>query len=183
MGTIDFAPLWITLKTCLILLVVEDVVEMRQRVVAPLRIGGERRRKHRLVTPFEAVGQRMLQSFDRIGIRIPVRRPHGEGEGQLAALLPCREQRVVAAEQRLAGGRNAADAVSGDDVRIGEQRNGRKGKQRDVGFPLDEMLDDGVGIGQQQLGAKVTFVPDTIDEWRRAEARHGGYTWNCDHHP
>ena len=125
----------------------------------------------------------MLQGFDRIGIRIPVRRPHGEGEGQLAALLPCREQRVVAAEQRLAGGRNAADAVSGDDVRIGEQRNGRKGKQRDVGFPLDEMLDDGVGIGQQQLGAKVTFVPDTIDEWRRAEARHGGYTWNCDHHP
>jgi hypothetical protein len=26
-------------------------------------------------------------------------------------------------------------------------------------------------------------VLDTIDEWRRAEARHDGYTWNYDHHP
>ena len=96
----------------------------------------------------------MLQSFDRIGIRIPVRRPHGEGEGQLAALLPCREQRVVAAEQRLAGGRNAADAVSGDDVRIGKRQNGRKGSGAMSAFPLDEMLDDGVGIGQR-LGARL----------------------------
>ena len=61
-----------------------------------------------------------------------------------------------------------------------------------VFFPADDGIRNSVAsrglgdmhrIGQQQLGAKVTFVPDTIDEWRRAEARHGGYTGYYDHHP
>ena len=77
----------------------------------------------------------------------------------------------------------ASDAVFGDDARVCQRRHGGGRNQGDVGFVLGKGLDCFGGVGQQQSGAEIIFVLDTIDEWRRAEARHDGYTWNYDHHP
>ena len=125
----------------------------------------------------------MLQGLDGGGVRVGVRRPDGEGAGKFSERFPRPDQRVVAGEQgRLRCG-NASDAVFGDDARVCQRRHGGGRNQGDVGIVLGKGLDCFGGVGQQQSGAEVIFVLDTIDEWRRAEARHDGYTWNYDHHP
>ena len=152
------------------------------RVGAP-GIGRESRFENRLVAVFESVGQGMLQGLDGVGVRVGVRRPDGEGAGKFSERFPRPDQRVVAGEQGLLRCGNASDAVFGDDARVCQRRHGGGRNQGDVGFVLGKGLDCFGGVGQQQSGAEIIFVLDTIDEWRRAEARHDGYTWNYDHHP
>ena len=56
-------------------------------------------------------------------------------------------------------------------------------KQRQIGTPFDVVFRTLGRRGQQQIGTKVTFVADTVDEWYRIEIRHCRYAWNRHHHP
>ena len=126
----------------------------------------------------------MLQRLDRIGIDFGMGHPHREGEGQFAVVLPPFDKRIGTGQKPLAAGGNPTHAVFGHHARIGKELYGEGRHQCDVGLAAQEILYDGVGIGrEQQFGAEITLVPNTMDERHRAEARHSGYTWNCDHRP
>ena len=125
----------------------------------------------------------MLQGLDRLGLHIAMSHPKGEGAGKFSVGFPRFEQRIVPRKQHLPRGGQPAHAVFGDDARIRQGRHGGGRHQGDVGTAVGKCTDCFGGIGQQQIGTEITFVLNTKYERRRTEARHGGYTWNYDHHP
>ena len=105
----------------------------------------------------------------------------GEGAGHIHRLC---ERDHCGCEDAEPNGADRASFEPGDDARPGEVRNGPRRHQCDVGAAFGKCPDGFLNIQQGECGGKIRcFLPDTINEWRRAEARHDGYTRDYDHHP
>ena len=156
-----------------LLLVIEHLVPDQQESVPLLRM-----------TKLFVVIQRVPfgSDFPTMGGQITDQLHGGLGVG-IEKDAPNLGNRAVAQQHDGSHGADGSDAILGNHIRRFERGNGGSRKQRQIGTPFDVVFRTLGRRGQQQIGTKVTFVTDTVDEWYRIEIRHCRYAWNRHHHP